>query len=225
MAWSQDIRDKVRNGYIFDQFPPDIVAMKFAVPHDTARRWKTQAMKNGDDWDKLRAAHALAGDGLESVARTVLISLVVKCQTTLERLNQNPDIPPQESVELLASLSYSSSKAVASSKKILPGSRPGPPRHWKWCSGSARSSRSVTRHSMPRFLRCSKASLKSLRIISVNHKRPVFRAVLYSVFVMQKQIIGNATLYCGDVLDVLPALSERFDAAHYRPALQQWWHT
>ena len=29
---------------------------------------------------------------------------------------------------------------------------------------------------------------------------------------MQKQIIGNATLYCGDVLDVLPALSERFDA-------------
>lgn len=91
MAWSQDIRDKVRNGYIFDQLPLDIVAMKFAVPHDTARRWKTQAMKNGDDWDKLRAAHALAGDGLESVARTVLISLVVKCQTTLERLNQNPE--------------------------------------------------------------------------------------------------------------------------------------
>lgn len=82
MAWSQDIRDKVRNGYIFDQLPLDIVAMKYAVPHDTARRWKTQAMKNGDDWDKLRAAHALAGDGLESVARTVLISLVVKCQTT-----------------------------------------------------------------------------------------------------------------------------------------------
>ncbi|EGO9204197.1 DUF1804 family protein, partial [Escherichia coli] len=56
MAWSQDIRDKVRNGYIFDQLPLDIVAMKYAVPHDTARRWKTQAMKNGDDWDKLRAA-------------------------------------------------------------------------------------------------------------------------------------------------------------------------
>ncbi|WP_432794513.1 DUF1804 family protein [Escherichia coli] len=176
MAWSQDIRDKVRNGYIFDQLPLDIVAMKYAVPHDTARRWKTQAMKNGDDWDKLRAAHALAGDGLESVARTVLISLVVKCQTTLERLNQNPDIPPQESVELLASLSDSLSKAVASSKKILPETDRSP-RHWKWCSGSARSSRSVTRHSMPRFLRCSKASLKSLRIISVNHSGPVFRAV------------------------------------------------
>ena len=31
MAWSQDIRDKVRNGYIFDQLPLDIVAMKYAV--------------------------------------------------------------------------------------------------------------------------------------------------------------------------------------------------
>lgn len=135
MAWSQDIRDKVRNGYIFDQLPLDIVAMKYAVPHDTARRWKTQAMKNGDDWDKLRAAHALAGDGLESVARTVLISLVVKCQTTLERLNQNPDIPPQESVELLASLSDSLSKAVASSKNPA-GNRPA--RHGTGSGAAAR---------------------------------------------------------------------------------------
>ena len=44
MAWSQDIRDKVRNGYIFDQLPLDIVAMMFAVPHETARRGRTQAM-------------------------------------------------------------------------------------------------------------------------------------------------------------------------------------
>src|SRR5699024_6766043 len=135
-----------------------------------------QAMKNGDDWDKLRAAHALAGDGLESVARTVLISLVVKCQTTLERLNQNPDIPPQESVELLASLSDSLSKAVASSKKILPETdRLATALEVVQRLGAFIKERH--RHSMPRFLRCSKASLKSLRIISVNHSGPVFRAV------------------------------------------------
>ncbi len=176
MAWSQDIRDKVRNGYIFDQLPLDIVAMKFAVPHDTARRWKTQAMKNGDDWDKLRAAHALAGDGLESVARTVLISLVVKCQTTLERLNQNRTSrrrSPSNCWRVCPTVSVRRWPAAKKSCRKPTGS----PRHWKWCSGSARSSRSVTRHSMPRFLRCSKASLKSLRIISVNHSGPVFRAV------------------------------------------------
>lgn len=120
MAWPQDIRDKVRKGYIFDQLSLEMTALQCGVPFDTVRRWKTESAKKGDDWDKLRVAHTLAGDGLESMARTVLISLVIKCQATLELINQNPDIPPKESVELLASLSDSLSKAVASSKKILP---------------------------------------------------------------------------------------------------------
>ncbi|WP_332829603.1 DUF1804 family protein [Escherichia coli] len=119
MAWSQDIRDKVRNGY-------SLTASAGYRRHEVRRAARhSAALENAGDEERRRlgqaaAAHALAGDGLESVARTVLISLVVKCQTTLERLNQNPDIPPQESVELLASLSDSLSKAVASSKKILP---------------------------------------------------------------------------------------------------------
>lgn len=120
MAWGQDVKDKVRSGYVFDQLTLDMVALKYSVPYDTVRRWKMQAAKAGDDWEKVRVAHTLAGDGLESMARSVLISLVVKCQSTLELINQNPDIAPKESVELLASLSDSLSKAVAASKKILP---------------------------------------------------------------------------------------------------------
>ncbi|MBH2948307.1 DUF1804 family protein [Serratia marcescens] len=120
MARPQEEKDKIRNGYIFDQLPLDMVALRVGVPYDTARRWKMQAAKNGDDWEKLRAAHTLAGGGLENIARTVLISLVVKCQATMEQLNQNPDIKPKESVVLLASLADSLSKAVSSSKKILP---------------------------------------------------------------------------------------------------------
>jgi hypothetical protein len=120
MAWPKETRDKVRTGYIFDQLTLEMVALKYSVPYDTARRWKMQAAKDGDDWDKLRVAHTLAGDGLENVARTVLISLVIKCQTTMDQLNQNPDVPPKMAVELLASLADSLSKAVSSSKKILP---------------------------------------------------------------------------------------------------------
>lgn len=120
MARPQEEKDKIRNGYIFDQLPLDMVAMRVGVPKDTARRWKMQAAKAGDDWEKLRAAHTLAGNGLENIARTVLISLVVKCQATMDQLNNNPDLPPKESVLLLASLSDSLSKAVSSSKKILP---------------------------------------------------------------------------------------------------------
>lgn len=120
MAWPKETRDRVRQKYIFDQLTLEMVALQCAVPYDTARRWKAQALKNGDDWDKLRVAHTLAGDGLENLARTVLISLVVKCQATMDTLNQNPDLPPQVSVELLASLADSLSKAVSSSKKMLP---------------------------------------------------------------------------------------------------------
>ncbi|MTH47487.1 DUF1804 family protein [Intestinirhabdus alba] len=120
MAWPKEMRDKIRSGYIFDQLTLEMVALKCGVPYDTARRWKMQAAKTGDDWDKLRVAHTLAGDGLETVARTVLISLVVKCQATMDQLNNNPDVPAQQSVELLASLADSLSKAVSSSKKILP---------------------------------------------------------------------------------------------------------
>lgn len=120
MAWPKAARDKVRSGYIFDQLSLEMVALRESVPYDTARRWKAEAARKGDDWDKLRVAHTLAGDGLESVARTVLVSLVVRCQATMEQLNQNPDIPPREAVELLASLADSLSKAVSSSKKMLP---------------------------------------------------------------------------------------------------------
>lgn len=120
MAWAQDVKDKVRSGYVFDQLTLEMSALRCSVPYDTARRWKMQAAKNGDDWEKLRAAHTLAGNGLENVTRTVLISLVIKCQATMDQLNNNPDIPPAKSVELLASLADSLSKAVSSSKKMLP---------------------------------------------------------------------------------------------------------
>lgn len=120
MAWSKDTKDKIRNGYIFEQLSLEEVGLRASVPLPTARRWKMQAAKTGDDWDKLRVAHTLAGDGLESVTRAVLISLVVKCQSTMEQLNQSQDVPPQKTVELLASLADSLSKAVSSSKKLLP---------------------------------------------------------------------------------------------------------
>ncbi|MFX2607053.1 DUF1804 family protein [Enterobacter mori] len=120
MAWPKEAKDKIRSAYIFEQLTLEMIALQQGVPYDTARRWKMQAAKSGDDWDKLRVAHTLAGDGLENVARTVLMSLVIKCQSTMELINQNPDIPAPDAVELLASLADSLSKTVAASKKMLP---------------------------------------------------------------------------------------------------------
>ncbi|PPA30454.1 DNA-binding protein [Aeromonas jandaei] len=120
MAWPKETKNDVRRCYIFEQLSLEQIASKFGVHYDTVCRWKRAATKAGDDWDALRVAHTLAGDGLEKVTRSVLMSLIVKCQATMEVINQSQNIPPKQSVELLASLADSLSKAVSSSKRMLP---------------------------------------------------------------------------------------------------------
>ncbi|MEQ9860617.1 DUF1804 family protein [Pectobacterium cacticida] len=120
MAHPQEIRDKLRRAYIFGQMSLEIAAAQSGVAFGTARRWKKEAQDAGDDWDKLRAAHVMAGGGLEDIGRAVLTGLVTQYQTTLEMLNGEAGIPARERVELLASLADAFNKATSASKKILP---------------------------------------------------------------------------------------------------------
>lgn len=120
MAHPQEVKDKLRRAYIFGQMSLEIAAAQSGVAFGTARRWKKDAQDAGDDWDKLRAAHVMAGGGLEDIGRAVLTGLVTQYQTTLEMLNGAADIPPQARVELLASLADAFNKATSASRKILP---------------------------------------------------------------------------------------------------------
>ncbi|AIK14254.1 hypothetical protein GZ59_24570 [Pectobacterium atrosepticum] len=120
MAHPQEVRGKLRRAYIFGQMSLEIASAQSGVAFATARRWKKDAQDAGDDWDKLRAAHVIAGGGLEEIGRAVLTGLVTQYQTTLEMLNGAADIPPRERVELLASLADAFNKATSASKKILP---------------------------------------------------------------------------------------------------------
>lgn len=120
MAHPQETRDRLRRSYIFGQMSLEIASAQAAVAFATARRWKKEAQDAGDDWDKLRAAHVLAGGGLEEIGRAVLTGLVTQYQTTLEQLTTAEGIQPKERVELLASLADAFNKATAASRKILP---------------------------------------------------------------------------------------------------------
>lgn len=119
MAYPQEKRDGLRRSYIFGQMSLEIASAQAGVAFVTARRWKKEAQDNGDDWDKLRAAHVIAGGSLEELGRAVLTSLVTQYQSTLEALTTT-DLPAQQRVELLASLADAFNKATAASKKILP---------------------------------------------------------------------------------------------------------
>ncbi|MEC5319296.1 DUF1804 family protein [Brenneria populi subsp. brevivirga] len=120
MAHPQETRDKLRRSYIFGQMSLEIASAQAGVAFATARRWKKDAQDAGDDWDKLRAAHVIAGGGLEDIGRAVLTGLVTQYQTTLEMLNGDATIAARERVELLASLADAFNKATSASKKILP---------------------------------------------------------------------------------------------------------
>ncbi|EFM3262614.1 hypothetical protein WGA_00743 [Escherichia coli KTE40] len=120
MAHPQETRDRLRRSYIFGQMSLEIASAQAGVAFATARRWKKEAQDAGDDWDKLRAAHIMAGNGLEDIGRAILTGLMTQYQVTLELLTTDADLPPDKRVELLSSLADAFNKAVAANKKILP---------------------------------------------------------------------------------------------------------
>lgn len=120
MAISQDVRDRVRRLYVFDQMSLEMAALTCEVSFSTARRWKTTDKQKGDDWDKVRAANMMAGGGMEEVSRSILSGFLLQYQTTIEEINSNGDIKATDKVQLLTSLADAFNKTVGASRKVLP---------------------------------------------------------------------------------------------------------
>ena len=121
MAHPQEKRDEVRRRYVFENCPLEMAAAFAQVPVATARSWKYAAKETGDDWDKVRAAHFIAGGGLEDVNRLIMAGFLVQYQATFEQLNGGgADIDPIARVQALGSLADAYNKMVAANKKILP---------------------------------------------------------------------------------------------------------
>ena len=120
MAYTKDIMDAVRASYIHEQLPLNQAAARHAVPEGTARRWKDAAAKKGDDWDKLKTAYVLAGEGLEAASRQVLMGFLVQHATVMEQLNSDTELSAMAKVEMLTSLSDGFNKTVSASRRVLP---------------------------------------------------------------------------------------------------------
>lgn len=119
MAHDVNTKTELRRLYLFERLSLEVAAAQVGVSLPTARRWKQQAAEFGDDWDKLRAAHTLAGTDLEDVARQLLTDLVLQFKATMEAL-QEAEIGAAERVQLLTSLSDSYNKAISANKKLMP---------------------------------------------------------------------------------------------------------
>jgi len=124
MAYPRETRDKLRKAYVFDGLSLELAAIKTGVGCATAQRWKMAARDQGDDWDRVRAARTLAGNGMDELGRGMITALLLQFQTTMQQL-QDDDIgdtpmPPDARVKMLVSLTDALNKTVASSKRLLP---------------------------------------------------------------------------------------------------------
>lgn len=120
MAHSDDTRRAVRAAFVFDQLGLEIAAVKHDVPVATARRWKSEARRAGDDWDKARSAQMIAGGGIEDVVRQTLAVVVQQVQATVDSIQAAPEMPAADKVQMLASLADAYNKLVAASKRLMP---------------------------------------------------------------------------------------------------------
>lgn len=120
MAYAQSTKDELRQAYVFQRLSLDKAASVIGVSYATAQRWKRQAAAGGDDWDKVKSAHTLAGGELEDMGRQLLTDFVLQFHATMELVKLDSDIDAKTRVELLASLSDSYNKSISANRKILP---------------------------------------------------------------------------------------------------------
>lgn len=120
MAHGDDVRRAVRAAYVFDQLSLEIAAVKHGIPLATVRNWKRGGKELGDDWDKARAAQMIAGGGIEDVVRQTLAIVVQQVQSTVQAIQDAPDMSPAVKVDMLASLADAYNKLIAASRRLMP---------------------------------------------------------------------------------------------------------
>lgn len=120
MAKSADVRAQVRRQYVFDRLSLEQAAKLAGVAYTTAKRWKDKAASEGDDWDKVRAASALAGGDVEQLSQQILTEMLVQFNAVLELIKTDQKMDAAKRVDLLTSLMDNIHKSMAAMKKFLP---------------------------------------------------------------------------------------------------------
>lgn len=120
MAKSADVRSKVRKHYVFDRLSLEQAAKLASVAYTTAKRWKEKAANEGDEWDKVRSASALAGGDIEHLSRQILTEMLVQFNSVLEQVKADPAMKAETRVSLLSSLMDNIHKSMSAMRRFLP---------------------------------------------------------------------------------------------------------
>lgn len=119
MSAREDKRRKARSDFIKRRMTLATIATVHGISEATVGRWKKAAKENGDDWDLARAAHAIAGNGLEAVASSVIEDYFIQAQEVMNEIKAG-SLSPADKVDLLAKLADSTVKMASAAKRFAP---------------------------------------------------------------------------------------------------------
>ncbi|WP_323041564.1 DUF1804 family protein [Gemmobacter sp.] len=119
MSARDDLKRKARSDYVFRRMMQSTIAAAYGISEATVGRWKKAAKDAGDDWDKARTAHVIAGEGVEVVVSSVVEDFMIQAQAVLDEIKTG-DHNTKEKVEMLVSLADAMTKMTSSAKRLAP---------------------------------------------------------------------------------------------------------
>ncbi|ALU41910.1 DUF1804 family protein [Pseudoalteromonas rubra] len=113
MAHSVDTRNAIRHSYVNELLALTVACVKHSVKESTARRWKSDAKANGDDWDLARAAARKATGPAGEFTQEFIEEFTIQTSETF-KLIRDPEngLSLAERVKVLTSLSDMYSKVM-----------------------------------------------------------------------------------------------------------------
>jgi hypothetical protein len=101
--------------------PLDLAAVQCGIGTATARRWKADALAQGDDWDKFQKASLIvAGGGFDQAMGRVAAAVILRAEAILEQLGGKEEPDPVAEAKAIASLADSLGKAKAAMRALMP---------------------------------------------------------------------------------------------------------
>lgn len=120
MAHGSEKRTQLRGLYVYKRLAMEAACLSLKLPRSTANRWKQDAKNNGDDWDTARAAVALGDENFGHLSRKLLEDYLVQHQAVIDLLGKDKDMTAAQRAAVLASMSDSFNKSMASFKRLSP---------------------------------------------------------------------------------------------------------
>lgn len=114
-----DLKRKARSDYVYRRMNGATIALALGISEATFGRWKKAAKDAGDNWDLVRSASVMAGEGLDVVVSSVVEDFMILAQALLEDVKSG-ELPLDLKVKHLVALADAMTKMTAGASRLAP---------------------------------------------------------------------------------------------------------